>query len=323
EVAHALGRRLDQRLVDVAQRALRERREGADPLDLVAEELDPQGLAPGGREDVDDASADGELPALLDALDALVACERERLGERVDARLLPARDAERGGPDLRRRHGIGERSRRGAHEAAAVEQLERAGALADEVRRRLEPRAPAHAPRRQERDPVLSDQPGRRLGRVARVGVLGQQDEQRPFELLVEPREQKRQRGLGHARARRQRRREGGQLLQRTQALDEGEGRGPLPGTRPGKGVGPESSPYPGRRRRPPEKPPPHAASEEICTAVPLCGAWKKRPWPTYSPTWPSPLKKTRSPGFSAQRPTPRPRLKSAYELCGRLSPNR
>ena len=73
EVEAPLGGRVDDRLVDGVQRALRERRERADLLDLVAEELDPQRLAAGRREDVDEPAAHGELAALLDALDALVA----------------------------------------------------------------------------------------------------------------------------------------------------------------------------------------------------------------------------------------------------------
>ena len=55
---------VERRLGDRVERALRERREGADGLDLVAEELDAERLAPRRREDVDDAAADGELAAL-------------------------------------------------------------------------------------------------------------------------------------------------------------------------------------------------------------------------------------------------------------------
>ena len=70
------------------QSALRERREGADRLDLVAEELDPERLAARGREHVDEPAADGELSALVDPLDALVTRERKLLGETLDAGLL-------------------------------------------------------------------------------------------------------------------------------------------------------------------------------------------------------------------------------------------
>ncbi len=44
--------------------------EGADLVDLVAEELHPDGVLLGRREDVDDASTDGELAALLHEVDA-------------------------------------------------------------------------------------------------------------------------------------------------------------------------------------------------------------------------------------------------------------
>ena len=193
EVEAPLGRRVDQRRVDRVQRALRERREGADRLDLVAEELDPERLAAGRREDVDDAAADGELAALLDLLDALVAGERE-LPRRAPSMpgSSPTRDLERLRA-ARRRGGsaLGERGRRGADEPAAREHVERAGPLADEVRRRLEPGAPADAAARQQPDALGAEEPARRLGRVARVGVLGQDADERAAELLVERGEQR------------------------------------------------------------------------------------------------------------------------------------
>ena len=45
-VGYSLGRRIDRRLVDRMQRALRERRERTHVLDLVAEELDRSGSRP-------------------------------------------------------------------------------------------------------------------------------------------------------------------------------------------------------------------------------------------------------------------------------------
>jgi hypothetical protein len=65
------------------------------------------------------------------------------------------------------------------------------------------------------------------------------------------------------------------------------------------------------------------SASREIVTLAPVCGAWMNRPRPTYMPTWPTPSKKTRSPGRSARRETRRPRPNCAYELCGSPIPNR
>ena len=125
------------------QRALRERREGADALDLVAEELDAERLAPGRRIDVDDAAAERELAALLRLLDALVAREREVLGERVDPLLVARSNADRLGARLGRRHALGERGCRGADEPAGGEDVEGARPLADEVRRRLQARSPS------------------------------------------------------------------------------------------------------------------------------------------------------------------------------------
>src|SRR5205823_13741674 len=84
EVEPALGGRIDDGALDGVERALRERREGADRLDLVAEELDPQRLTSRRREHVDQAAADGELAAVVDALDAFVAGERQALGEELD-----------------------------------------------------------------------------------------------------------------------------------------------------------------------------------------------------------------------------------------------
>ena len=70
------------------------------------------------------------------------------------------------------------------------------------MRRRLEPGAPADAAARQERDAIVAEKPGGRLGRVARVGVLGEHDHEPPHELDVESGEEERQRRLGNPRAR-------------------------------------------------------------------------------------------------------------------------
>ena len=168
------ARRRDRssRVGDLAQRALRERRERADLLDLVAEELDPQRLAAGRREHIDEPAADGELAALLDPLDALVAGRRELLGERLDARLVAGRDLEVAG----RPTSGGSPSASAAADAQTrpprCEHVERARPLADEVRRRLEARRPVDAAGREQRDLLVAEEPRGRLGGVARVGVL-------------------------------------------------------------------------------------------------------------------------------------------------------
>ncbi len=201
--------------------ALREGRERAHLLDLVAVELGAERLAAGGREDVEQAAADGELAALVSALDPLVARARELLRQAVEAGLAADLQPDRLGPCSRRRHALGERGRRRGDEAAAGEDVEGAGALADEVRRRLEARAPADAATRQQRDVVGADEPAGRLGDVARVRILGQEHDETTLELLVQRREQQRQYRLGDARPRRQGGRERLQALQRQQLPDE------------------------------------------------------------------------------------------------------
>ena len=65
------GRDLDE--LGVAERALGERREPAQRLDLIAEQVDADGAVLGRREQVEQAAADRELAAVLDLVDALVA----------------------------------------------------------------------------------------------------------------------------------------------------------------------------------------------------------------------------------------------------------
>ncbi len=67
------------------------------------------------------------------------------LGERLDAGLVAAGDAQRSRPLGHRRHPLRDRGRGRADEAAALEHVERPGALADEVRRRLEAGGPVDA----------------------------------------------------------------------------------------------------------------------------------------------------------------------------------
>ena len=164
-----LDGRVDHGALDRMKRPLRERRERSHLLDLVAVELDAERLAAGRREDVDEPAAHGELAALLGPIDPLVARERERLGEPVEARLGPDVEPHRLGPRRERRNALGERGRRGADEPAARQHVERARPFADEMRRRLEPGAPADTAPRQQRHALRADEPSRRLRRVARV----------------------------------------------------------------------------------------------------------------------------------------------------------
>ena len=79
-----LAARRRPELLDLLQGALVGDREGADLLDVVAPELHPQRVLLGGREDVDDAAADGVLAALLDQVDAGVRRVRQPATEVVE-----------------------------------------------------------------------------------------------------------------------------------------------------------------------------------------------------------------------------------------------
>ena len=222
EVAPALRSRVDHRLVDRVQRALRERRERAHLLDLVAEELDAKRLAARAREDVDEAAANGDLTALLHAIDARVAGQSQRLDERVEASLVADGDPERLRSPAVRRHAFRERPRRRGDEAPGGEHVERAGALPDEVSRRLQTRPEGHAAARQECDPRGIEVPPEGFGGVARVLVLGQDREEAAIAArLVKRGEHERQRRVGHARRRGKRVRERAKLLALGEHRDE------------------------------------------------------------------------------------------------------
>ena len=104
----AAGRRPQAVLGDL-QGALVGDLEVADLLDVVAPELHPQRVLLGGREDVQDAAAHGELAALLDQLHAGVRGGRERLDDLVQVGGLPGAQRHRlqvaEALDLRLEHG--------------------------------------------------------------------------------------------------------------------------------------------------------------------------------------------------------------------------
>jgi hypothetical protein len=203
------------------ERTLREGGERPELLDLLAEELHAERLPTRAREDVHEAAANGDLPAFLDPLRALVACEGEGLYERVEADLVPDREPDRGGPDACRRKAFGECPSGGADEASAIEHGQRPGSLSDEVRRRFEPRIDAYAPAREQRHPGGIRVPRDRVGGVPRLLVLRQQADEGASERLVERREDERKGGLGDARVGRERAREHGEALAAGELLHE------------------------------------------------------------------------------------------------------
>ena len=101
-------------------------------------------------------------------------------------------------------HSLRERRRGSADEAAGGEHVERPGTLTDEVRRRLEARGVRDAPARKQRDALGAEEPRRAFRCIAGVRVLGQQDQKSSAELLVERREDERERCLGDTGATRE-----------------------------------------------------------------------------------------------------------------------
>ena len=189
----------------------------SSPKNSIAERI-----AAGRREDVDEAAADGELAALLDAVDALVAREGQPLRERVEARSGAAVEHDRLRPRLGRRQRLRNRSRGDADEPARREHVERPGPFAHEVRRRLEPRPEPDTAARKQRDPLLTEEPAAGLGRVTRVGVLGNQARREPRpSCACSAASTQWKRGLGDARSRGQRCGVGRKPLVREQLLDE------------------------------------------------------------------------------------------------------
>ena len=198
-----LGCRRDLDDVDVAERPLGEGGELPHRLDLDVEEVDADRAVGGGREEVEQLAADGELAAVLDLVDALVAHRGERVRRLVEVEQVALADdgavrAQRRVRDLLAQRDRGDDDdRRLVGAALAVEQrVQRRDAQADEVRRRCEvglvgdaaARVQADRPRVQPRAQVV-----RQLARLAvvaghherrlRVGVGERGDDVRPQRL--------------------------------------------------------------------------------------------------------------------------------------------
>ena len=192
EIQATLDGRIDDGRLDGVKRALRERRERAHLLDLVSPELDAERLPSCSRKDVDETTADRELPPLVGTLHPFVAGERKRLGELLEAELFAQRDADRLRPGVRRGHRLCQRRGRSGNEPARGEDVEGASPLADEVWRGVQAGAPVHAPARQHRDPFVAEEPRGAFCRVTCVLILGSEQNERALELLVEGGEQQR-----------------------------------------------------------------------------------------------------------------------------------
>ena len=136
-----LGRRGDLDLVGLPQRPLRERREPAQRLDLDVEQVDADRPVLGGRVDVEDAAAHGELTAVLDLVDALVAGRDEIARDLVEVDEVADAQRHRARAQLGVGHLLAERD--GGHDddrrvalRGREQGVHRGDAEADEMRRR-------------------------------------------------------------------------------------------------------------------------------------------------------------------------------------------
>ena len=158
------GRR-DLHPLGLLQRALREGREPGEPLHLHVEELAADGALLGGRVDVEDVSSQGELPAVLDLVHALVAAGHELFGRLLQVEQAALLDLEAVRAQLGVGHLLGQRhGRRDEHRRLVPEQrVERRDAQPHQMRRRCQVGlvADARAPGRS----APGAAPGRRAGR--------------------------------------------------------------------------------------------------------------------------------------------------------------
>ena len=183
------GRDLDG--LGVAERALRERGEPAQRLDLVVEEVDADRALLRRRVDVEQAAADRELAAVLDLVDALVARGDEVGGRLVEVEQLADAQREAVRAQLRVGHLLGQRDggddhdRRLAARWRVQQRVERGDAQADEVRRRRQVRLVGDAAARVEAHGPRA-QPGAQVGgEVARGAVVAGHDDRRAAHVAV------------------------------------------------------------------------------------------------------------------------------------------
>ena len=174
------GRQLDP--LGVAERALGEGREPAHRLDLVAEELDPHGALLGRRIDVEDAAADGELAALLDLLDPLVAGGDQLARGGVELDFAARLEREAGGAQRGVRHRLGERGGAGDHNRVLLvaQRLQGVDPQADQMRGRGDVRGIAGAARGIEADPAGRKVGAQIGGEVAGRAIVGADEQGRP-----------------------------------------------------------------------------------------------------------------------------------------------
>ena len=160
------GRHLDA--LGFSQRALGEGREPAQGLDLVAEQVDAHGPLLGGRIEVDQAPAHGELAPVLDLVDALVARLDERRRARLEVELLSHREPERAGA----KRGVGDLLGQGHGGDHHHRRLGLPARLRPRLRRLARGLAPGLAHEGQQRVERRHPQP-HQVGGGSEVGLIG------------------------------------------------------------------------------------------------------------------------------------------------------
>ncbi len=173
--------------LELAGAALAHRVEGADRVDGVAEEVEPQRLVVTGRKDVEDAAANRQLADAGDQIGAVVAMAHQVLDHLLDRMVLADREGEharrersaRRQPALqraRRRHDGGARRREDAVERRHLLGAHRERDLGLLVRGERRGGEPHHL--------VAALRQGRRRRRpLARLGLVRHHDDQRPVEI--------------------------------------------------------------------------------------------------------------------------------------------
>ncbi len=187
-----LGGRRDLHALGLLERALGEGGEPGQALDLDVEQLAADRALLGGRVDVEDVAADGELAALLDLVDALVAAGHE---------LRRAVSSRSSSPPFSISKPCGRRAGSGTFSASAAaaatstagcswseQRVERGDAQADQVRRRGEVRLVAHAARRVEAHRPRRQEGPQVGGEVAGGAVVAGDHQRRAVGLGVEQR---------------------------------------------------------------------------------------------------------------------------------------
>ena len=196
-----LGRRSDLHPLGLLERALREGREPGQALDLDVEQLAANGSFLGGRIDVENVAADGELAAVLHLLHALVAAGHQPARHLVEVEQPALLDLEAVGPQRRVGELLGQshRARDEHRRRLAEERIESGHTQAHQMGRRREMRLVAHAARRIEAHRTRAEKGLQVGGQVASRAIVARHHQRRALGVGVDQRgEQVRAHARGH-----------------------------------------------------------------------------------------------------------------------------